>query len=234
MSWSELAPHATALPARSTSNVQLMKVTLFAASGAFLAASAFGQMPDSAQRILQQLNTEMAAARKRAALQLESVKQAEMRRGNLDGATAIQNKIVELNGGPVAPLGSATAPAKPVTKQIQIKANAKLGGEIGAVHAGQSITIKYVEGRWAMSGGLNRDPKEWVSPDENTYPSNDTALYAVIDGEAKKLADVPTGTKRKPFRHRFDKDYAQVILRIRDEDAADNPGAVIYEITLGQ
>lgn len=191
-------------------------------------------IPDSAARILQQLDLDLAAARKRAVVQLESAKQFEMRRGNLDGATALQNKIVELGGAPAAPVGAATAQTKPVAKQLQIKASAKLGGEIGAVHAGQSIVIRYVEGRWAMSGGANSDPKNWLNPDEKVFPGNMLGLYAIVEGEAKLLAEVPEGTKRKAFHHHFDKDYAQVILRIRDNDPADNPGAVIYEITLGQ
>ena len=51
-------------------------------------------------------------------------------------------------------------------------------------------------------------------------------------GEAVHLADIPLGTKRKPFRYKFEKDCEKVILRIRDSDPADNPGAAIYEITL--
>lgn len=189
-------------------------------------------LPDSAQRVLQQFEAEQAAARKKAALQLETAKQFEMRRGNLDGANAIQAKMTELTGGvPVAPLGTATAPAKPIVKQVQSKANAKYGGEIGAVKAGQSIKIQYVEGRWAMSGG-NSDPKTWSNPDESSYVGDQAGLYAVESGEIVSLADIPVGTKRRPFRYRFEKDYAQVIIRIRDTVPGDNPGAAIYEVTL--
>ena len=159
------------------------------------AVSAFAQaLPDAAQRILQQYEADQAAVRKRTALQLETTKQFEMRRGNLEGATAIQNKITELTGGvPVAPLGTAMASAKPIVKQVQSRANAKFGGEIGAVKAGQSIKIQYVEGRWAMSGG-NADAKTWVSPDEHQYPGNQAGLYAVEEGQAVHLADIPLGT----------------------------------------
>ena len=210
-----------------------MKTILsFALLLAFASAAFTQALPDSAQRVLQQFEAEQAAARRKAALQLETAKQFEMRRGNLDGANAIQAKMTELTGGvPVAPLGTATAPAKPIVRQVQSKANAKYGGEIGAVKAGQSIKIQYVEGRWAMSGG-SPDPLKWTSPDEHPYPGNQAGLYAVEAGEAVHLADIPLGTKRKPFRYKFVKDYEKVILRIRDSDPADNPGAAIYEVTL--
>ena len=129
------------------------------------------------------------------------------------------------------PIETAEPPLVGV-RNVQIKANAPMGGRVGPVRAGQSIRVQYIGGRWAMSGGLASDPKGWVSPDDDGYPGNLLGLYAVVDGEAKRLAEVPTGTKRRPFRYRFDKDCVQVILRIRDDILEDNPGEVTYSVSL--
>ena len=145
-------------------------------------------------------------------------------------------KAQRLAGG--APTPAQTRPietAEPPlvgVRNVRIKANAPMGGRVGPVRAGQSIRVQYVEGRWAMSGGVESDPKGWVSPDDDGYPGNLLGLYAVVDGEAKRLAEVPTGTKRRPFRYRFDKDCVQVILRIRDDILEDNPGEVTYSVSL--
>lgn len=118
-------------------------------------------------------------------------------------------------------------------RKIKIKANDPMGGRVGAVHAGQTITVQYVEGRWSENAQDNGDPKGWASPDDNGTGSHScTGLYAVAGGETTLLTEIPAGTKDRPFHYRFDKTYGRVLLRIRDPSVEDNLGEVTYAVSL--
>jgi len=210
-----------------------------------------GDLPQAADRLIQQMDVDMIAARKRAIAGLETVKTIEGRRGNTAGVNAIQDKIQQLTMENVA-AAKASAPATPAPvalagagnqavtpgtpTKVTIQANAKLGVQLGPIRGGQHVTLQYVEGRWAMSGGsqANIDPEKLINPDESNYPGNSLGIFAVENGEAKMLAGVPNGTKHHPFHFHFLKDYSNVILRIQDGDPADNPGAATYEVTLSK
>ncbi len=119
------------------------------------------------------------------------------------------------------------------TRKVKIKANAPLGGRVGAARAGQTLAIQYVEGLWTDDPSVGTDLKDRKSPDDGDAQGRIcTGVYAVVAGETKLLAEIPTGTKRKPFRHRFDQNYSHVILRIQDLYVEDNLGEVTYAVTL--
>ena len=82
-----------------------------------------------------------------------------------------------------------------------------------------------------MGNGVNSNANTWLNPDDaDVYSSNHIGIYATVDGETTLLAEVLPATKRRPFRYRFNKDYAKVFLRIRDGIPEDNFGAVLYSI----
>ncbi len=187
-------------------------------------------LPPAANTVIKAYERDVAAAKDRAVKQLQLIQTAETQRGKLEAALAVKNAITGLGSASGAEPAPQLTPLK--TGKIAIKANAKFGTELGSVTAGTTLKLEYVEGKWAMSGGVNEDPTKLLSPDDPTvYASNHLGIFAVENGEAKKLADVPPETKKRTFRYRFDKAYPVVILRIIDSDAADNPGYVIYDVT---
>ena len=190
-------------------------------------------LPPAAEIAMKNYEREVAAARDRAVRQLQTILTAETQRGKLESAIAVKNAIADLSGSDGS---AATSPAIPIkTGNIAIKAKEQNGAELGTVRTGTQIRLQYVEGRWAMSGGGEGDPSKYPSPDDaEIYPANRLGIYALIDGEAKLLATVPGGTKKKPFRHRFDKDYEMVMLRIQDSNAVDNSGFVVYKVDVAK
>ena len=187
-------------------------------------------LPLAAATVLKNYEREVAAAKERAVKQLQLLQAAETQRAKLESALAIKNAIASLGSGAGVESAAPITPLK--TGKIAIKANAKLGAELGSVAAGTTLKLEYVEGKWAMSGGVNEDPTKLLSPDDPAvFASNHLGIFAVENGEAKKLAEVPPETKKRTFRYRFDKPYALVILRIIDGDAVDNPGYVIYDVS---
>ena len=190
-------------------------------------------LPPAADLVIKNYEREVAAARDRAVKQLQSIMASETQRAKLDSAVAVKNAIASLSGG--GAVDNATPGVPPKTGKISIKANARLGAELGSFTAGTTLKLEYVEGKWAMSGGMDLDPTKWVNPDDPAvYPANHIGVFAIENGEAKKLAEVPGGTKRKPFRYRFAKNYSTVILRILDSDPVDNPGFVIYNVEVNK
>lgn len=135
--------------------------------------------------------------------------------------------------GATVPFGSTDAKAKPT--RTEIKANAKMGAELGPMTAGTRLTLQYVEGKWYRQV---QNPDHLANPDEvkmSALTDNyglSLAIFAVENGEATPLEIVPPGTKKKPFHYRFKKDYPMVILRIRDSLPGDNPGAATYDVTI--
>jgi hypothetical protein len=228
-----------------------MKAGIFTAVVfAFTGLRASGSdLPQAAEKIVQQFESDQIAARKRVMAELEAVKNVELRRGNSVGVNAIEAKIKELNAtnaaaqaasAPGTQTGVANVPAAagaitPTTPgtpaKIEIKANAKYGVQLGPVHPGGHITLQYADGRWAMSSA-EPDPNKWVIPDESNYPGNSLGIYSLENGEAKLLTAVPNGTKHKPFHFHFLKEYADIMLRIQDGDPSDNQGSAIYTVTL--
>ncbi len=224
-------------------------ITRFALAFAITSFGAFASdLPQAAEKIVQQLESDQVTARKRAMTDLENVKTIELRRGNAAGVNAIQAKIKELNLANVAaaaaqtpgpqpaaitpPVAGAVTPLTPGTAaKIEVKANAKYGVLLGPMHPGQHLTLQYVDGRWAMSGS-EPDPNKWVIPDESNYAGNSMGIFSLENGEAKLLAAVPNGTKHKPFHYHFLKDYPNIMLRIQDGDPSDNQGAATYMATL--
>lgn len=187
-------------------------------------------LPPAAVTIIKAYEREVAAAKDRAVKQLQLIQAAETQRAKLETALAVKNAIINLGSATTAEPAAPTAPLK--TGKIAIKANAKFGTELGSVAAGTTLKLEYVEGKWAMSGGVNEDPTKLLSPDDPTvFASNHLGIFSVENGEAKKLADVPPETKKRTFRYRFDKPCAAVILRIIDSNHEDNPGYVIYDVT---
>lgn len=218
-----------------TKNLQMKSITavIFLILTAYAGAEDKPPLPPAAEIAMKNYEREVAAARDRAVLQLQTILTAETQRGKLESAIAVRNAIADLSGSN----GSAdTAPATPIkTGNIAIKAKEQNGAELGTVRAGTQIKLQYVEGRWAMSGGGEGDPSKYPSPDDaEIYPANRLGIYALTDGEAKLLATVPGGTKKKPFRYRFDKDYPVIILRIQDSDAVDNSGFVVYKVDVAK
>ena len=187
-------------------------------------------LPPAAATVLKNYEREIAVAKDRAVKQLQLIQAAETQRAKLESALAVKNAIADLGGSGTAEAAAPLSALK--TGKIAIKANAKLGAELGSVAAGTTLKLEYVEGKWAMAGGTNEDPTKLLSPDDSTvFPSNHLGIFYVENGEAKKLAEVPPNTKKRSFRYRFDKPYAVVILRIIDGDASDNPGYVIYDVS---
>ncbi len=186
-------------------------------------------LPRPAELVVKNYQRDLAAIRDKALKDLQAIMNGETQRGSPKTAAAVQNAMEAINGGPLA-AGTAGG-AAPKSGKVTIKANEKLGAEIGRFGAGQSIKLEYVEGKWAMSGGGGLDPTKWLSPDDpNVFAANRLGIFAVENGQATKLAEVPAGTKKKAFRYRFERDYPTVILRILDADPADNPGFVIYNV----
>jgi hypothetical protein len=196
----------------------------------------------------------VAAARDKAIRQLQSVMTDETKLGKLDSALAVRTAIERLAPGKTAPanppmtpitgaapvtppttsaFGSADAKAKPT--RTEIKANAKMGAELGPMTTGTRLTLQYVEGKWYRQV---QDPDHLANPDEakmSALTDNyglSLAIFAVENGQATPLEIVPPGTKKKPFHYRFKKDYPMVILRIRDSLPGDNPGAATYDVTV--
>jgi hypothetical protein len=87
------------------------KITI-AAVFAFAGLRASGSdLPQAAEKIVQQFESDQVAARKRAMAELETVKNVELRRGNSVGVNAIQAKIKELNTANAAALAAPSAGA---------------------------------------------------------------------------------------------------------------------------
>lgn len=92
-----------------------------------------------------------------------------------------------------------------------------------------------------VNGRNGRDlPGLLVGKQVNDSEPHDLEVTVRLDGananvtatlDTRSLyAEVPPATKRSPFRYHFNKDYAQVFLRIRDGLPGDNPGAAVYSI----
>ena len=221
-------------------------ILIFALSAAV--ASYGDDLPQSAQALIQQMNSDVIAARKRAIDGLERIKATEVRRGNSAGENAAAAKIIELSKAnfadtqaaaqavaqltPPPAVGAGTPLTASAPAKTEIKANAKFGVSLGAIRPGQHVTLQYVEGRWNLMG--QPDPAKWFSPDEAPRADNRLGIYSLENGEAKLLSDVPNGTKHHPFHYHFLKNYENVILRIQDGDASDNPGSAIYVVTLSK
>ena len=208
-------------------------------------------LPAAADYALRTYEREVAAARDKAVRQLQSVLTDETKLGKLDAALAVRAAIERLAPGKAAPanppaagpapasvgtpstFGSTDAKAKP--NRTEIKANAKMGSELGAMSTGTRLTLQYVEGKWYRQV---QDPDHLVSPDEAkmSSPTDNYGLslgiFAVENGQATLLETVPPGTKKHPFHYRFKKDYPMVILRIRDSLPGDNPGSATYDVTV--
>jgi len=183
-------------------------------------------LPKPAEALVKNYQRDLAALRDKALKDLQAIMNAETQHGNANVAAAVKNAMEAINGGPLSAAGAVGAPPK--TGKITVYANARPGADIGHFSAGQSIKLQYLEGKWFMRGF---EPTKWVSPDDaGVDGSNRCAIYAVENGRTTRLAEVPAGTNKKPFRYRFERDYPQVVLRIVDDDPGDNPGFVIYNV----
>jgi hypothetical protein len=199
-----------------------------------LTASACAEMPDGAQRILKEMDAAIDAAHKKAAQQLQGVQDFEARRGNVNGALAVQQKIAELTGVPapaaVAPLvpppgASATAPVTGRgTFTIDSRSNA--GAVIGPGKKGQKVSVQYVDGLWTTNGG------EKVSPDKPPHAFAQVKLAGVADGQTEVIALIPGGTKTKAYVETLKKDYAEIRLEINDTVKEDNAGEATYKVSI--
>ncbi len=185
-------------------------------------------LPPAADAVLKSYELEVAASREKALRQLEAILATETQRANHNTARAVRTAIASLSTSTKSAVAAVVAPK---TGNLSVKGADKFGTEIGTFTAGMTLKLQYVEGRWEMSGGAGSDPTTWKSPDDpGIFASVRLGVFALVDGQAKLLTEVPSGTKKKPFRYRFDKNYPMVILRILDTDAGDNPGFVIYNV----
>ncbi|MEK7954328.1 hypothetical protein [Luteolibacter soli] len=202
---------------------RLLPLAAFLLSSGHLVSAA--DLPASAKAALEVYDREVAAAKVKAARQLQGVLEAETKKGDLDSALAVKAAIEELTGE------TQEAPAGKLTGKQVIKSTAADGLIIGSFKKGDKISLQYVEGRWAMSGDTSGDPLKWTNPDEMKEGPLSLGIYAIDEaGKRTLLTAVPASTAKKVFRYRFEKDCAKVSLRMMDSQASDNAGYVVYDL----
>lgn len=113
-----------------------------------------------------------------------------------------------------------------------IPANSLGGFKIGAVKQGDIITLQYVEGTWK---GHGHSPTE--NPDTTNDSDDESRLVIARGPKGKKAGDVivmvPRDTVVKPYAYTVATTRDDVVLRInKNSDNKDNPGKVVYKVTV--
>jgi len=113
-----------------------------------------------------------------------------------------------------------------------IPANSAAGFKLGAVKQGDIITLQYIDGKWKGHGHI---PTE--NPDTTTDSEDESRLVIARPPKGKKPGDVivvvPRETTTKPFVYTVATTRDDVILRInKNSDNKDNPGSVVYQVTI--
>ncbi|MEZ0266966.1 MAG: hypothetical protein ACAI43_19730 [Phycisphaerae bacterium] len=123
---------------------------------------------------------------------------------------------------PVAP--EKVTPAKPAAlaeEPVAVSAKSEVGYAVGPLAKGDQLVLQYAGGKWKGWGRLATE-----SPDTTKIPKCQAALCDhPAGGAASVVAIVPTDTQATPYTFTADRDYANLVIRINDDDGTfdNNP-----------
>jgi len=177
-------------------------------------------LDDAATKTLKDLDKVKGDAMKKGNLPLAiavDAKEKEIKNGLLSGAIIEKNKDAEKQQTLATESGSGHS-----TKNLTVPASSN-GEIIGDLVTGQNIELSYVSGKWGDGGALNN-----LSPDDIGTPGGCRIELITPDGTT---VVVGTNTVNQPWHYRIDQS-GKYLLRTCDTSPADNPGSVIYKVTI--
>ena len=144
-----------------------------------------------------------------AALEME-------RKKNRQGASDVSVDVDETSGksnGEVVLRGN-----------VAIVARNPIGFTLGSLRKGDTVSFRYLQGKWKGWGRLATESPDEPSPEKG---NRCRVAFGYIDqqGQFQKLGIVPAGTATEPFHWTLSDDYYLVVLRINDNDGSfhNNP-----------
>lgn len=172
--------------------------------------------------------TEVAKAQEKTIKELETLKQAAMKKGNLALANAADAQIKSVKDGLLTERTIDLSKQKSDlpgevtggTRQVSVEANTE-GLVIATMKKGQTIVLQYVGGTWGDGGGGKG------SPDSETTVN--TCRMQFVTPSA--IIAVPANTMKSPFKFKATDD-GEYSVRMVDTVRRDNTGSVIYAVTV--
>lgn len=167
---------------------------------------------------------------------------AHTRSGALNPALAIraeiarieeENTFLESEGPP--PLGSRPAETGPQPALVAIDASAERGSPLADAATGDTVTLRYVSGKWKNHGVLASENPDGASVQRGD--ENRLAIFGRKVGATRPahLAIVPPDTENTPFEFVVPSGYKEIFLRLNEDPDGKwqaNPGKVVYEVTI--
>ena len=169
---------------------------------------------------------EVAKAQDKTIKELEAVKAAAMKRGNLALANAADAQIKSVKDGALAEravdLNKQKGDLLGETGTRQVTIDATTDGQVIAnAKKGQTIVLQYVSGTWG-DGGSGKG-----SPDAEATVK--TCRMQLVTPSA--VVDVPTNTVKSAFKYKVTED-GECTVRMVDTVRKDNTGSVVYTVTV--
>lgn len=187
------------------------------------AAVVAGRAPEHAalQSSYGVLYKRLIAAREKASKAFDEEADKLLRAGDDAGSLAVLAAIDRVLGeAPEAPVQpdatAAMAAVNERVKEIGIRANVPRGFNLGPVRRGDIYRFRYVSGKWS-----SHQRRAAVSPDDAR--TNPQERLVICDGTKAGpnddiIATVPGGTVTTVFEWKASRDYADVFLRVNDND----------------
>lgn len=168
---------------------------------------------------------EIVKAQEKTIKDLEAVKAAAMKKGNLALANAADGEIKKVKDGALAERAvdlnkKGDVPGDTGAHQVTIEASTE-GQVIASAKKGQTIILQYVSGTWGDGGNGKGSPDS-----EGTVKTCRMQLVA-----PSSVVDVPTNTVKNAFKYKVTED-GEYSVRMVDTVRKDNTGSVVYTVTV--